>query len=291
MYGDQSFLQKNYLVKKRRKLFFVIGILIIIFIIVFFSLTGSRSKLEKKYIGKILRIEGSVNDYGLVQDYKKDRYIVLVHFYKQNQPTVVHKLRGNYSFNILAENMDAYRAQRKIGESQSIKKGEQKEIPQEDNQTDIMVLDKNSDITENSDQPVSEEKELIDQSTENETPVFKEKNDGPSWGSELDKKRVAGLNFLENVVKDCSQKSEILQEKQVSYDNECIGFTYDTYGNQINRSLTPVCRLLLSEINNIKENIRLNMVNALSFARKQGVYPGQIRETCEKYGFNKDDWE
>ena len=105
----------NYM--KRKRNFFIYGIIgfTVLIIVLILFITKGKSRIEKIYIGKVVKIEGSINDIGLVEDLKENKSIVLAGpwhpafghlvFSKIFYDKVINKMEKiNKSFDLLKSN-------------------------------------------------------------------------------------------------------------------------------------------------------------------------------------------
>ena len=106
------------------------------------------------------------------------------------------------------------------------------------------------------------------------------------WVSDVDREREKGVMLFEDVIRQCLQTRESINQLQSEYNSTCLGTTYDAFGNVIDLSSTAKCQHLRTTINSLKIEIEKNLELAQYNARKSGVYPGQIREILSKYGFD-----
>lgn len=112
------------------------------------------------------------------------------------------------------------------------------------------------------------------------------KNTREEWESDLDRQREKGFMVFEDVIRQCSETRDKINLLQSEYDSTCLGTTYDAFGNVIELANTGRCQQLRTSINLLKTEIKKNLDLAQYNARKSGVYPGQIREILDKYGFD-----
>jgi len=132
---------------------------------------------------------------------------------------------------------------------------------------------------------------------EKKTPIIDrsktESNDSRSnitddeWVSDVDIKREQGLQAFEESIQQCWNNRERLNRLQAEYDANCLGTSFDAFGNPIDNASTPQCRKLMSTINTLRSQMKKDLEQAKYRARKAGLYPGQIRDILEKYQFQE----
>ncbi len=107
------------------------------------------------------------------------------------------------------------------------------------------------------------------------------------WVSDVDIKREQGLQAFEESIQQCWNNRERLNRLQAEYDANCLGTSFDAFGNPIDNASTPQCRKLMSTINTLQSQMKNDLEQAKYRARKAGLYPGQIRDILEKYQFQE----
>jgi hypothetical protein len=110
---------------------------------------------------------------------------------------------------------------------------------------------------------------------------------GDEWVSDVDIKREQGLGVFEESIQQCWNNRERLNQLQAEYDANCLGTSFDAFGNPIINASTPQCRKLMSTINTLRSQMKKDLEQAKYRARKAGLYPGQIRDILEKYQFQE----
>jgi hypothetical protein len=105
------------------------------------------------------------------------------------------------------------------------------------------------------------------------------------WKSDVDLEREQGVLIFEDVIRQCSDTRDQINQLQSEYDNTCTGTVYDAFGNPINKANTEECVRLMNDIRTLKIELQNNLKLSMENARKAGVYPGQVRDILQKYEF------
>jgi micrococcal nuclease len=108
-----------------------------------------------------------------------------------------------------------------------------------------------------------------------------ENNQQISQSSEYDKKREMGLQRFEEVIRELAKKAEEMRTQYTRYSESCFGW----------QSRTVECLKMWSDYLRLREDIKTSLKFAKEYARKAGVYPGQMREICERYNLDWSGWD
>jgi hypothetical protein len=301
---------------------FVCVLAITIFILVSLS-SPSHSKLERLYIGKVVEIEGAVNDIGLVEDFKEGKSILIISINNSGQGPNYHQLSGKYSIKILANSIEEYKRKNDQAINSLSRKAEEQENKSASSvdETDYSDLKKDFQNIESGTIPSSQQIEsnepIINEPSKTQ-PAVKNEEAPPSL---YDKEKQAALKDCETMIANAAKKADGIDIKWGNYKAGCLnksttGFSYgggsgegtisDKYGrkwfniamdisisstNYIDNSTLPQCRILIDDIGKLFKEIRAIMDEVSDFARKSSIYPGIIRELREKYRMEWSGWE
>ncbi len=315
--------QKNLYIKI--VIIFIFVLAITIFILVSLS-SPSHSKLERMYLGKVVEIDGAVNDIGFVEDFKEGKSILIISINNPGIGPNYHQLSGKYSIKILANSIEEYKRKNDKAINSLSRKAEEQENKSASNvdETDYSDLKKDFKNIENgtipSNRKIVTSEPILNEPSKAPSTVKNETIASSSF-SEFDKQKQAALEVCENRIADASKKADEIDIKWGNYKAGCLdknttGFSYgggsgegtisDRYGrkwfnvamdisisskNYIDNSTLPQCRILINEIGKLFNEIRTMMDGVSDFARKSSVYPGQIRELREKYRMEWSGWE
>jgi len=154
-----------------------------------------------------------------------------------------------------------------------------------------------ANITNNRNLEIETDPFSTESGSEKKTPLINrsktENNDSSStitsdeWVSDVDIKREQGLLAFEVSIQQCWNNRERLNQLQVEYDANCLGTSFDAFGNPIANASTPQCQKLMSTINTLRSQMKKDLEQAKYSGRKAGLYPGQIRDILEKYQFQE----
>lgn len=120
-------------------------------------------------------------------------------------------------------------------------------------------------------------------------------------------KRKIALDELERDIYELSKKANEMDINYTRYRDSCM-FKY-TYGNisvftygrtwfsvwegnvSISNESTPECRKIWSDFSRLAGEIKTGIENSMEKARKNGVFPGQMRKIREKYYLDWSGWD
>ncbi len=112
--------QSNYF-ERRKKIKIAAAVLIIsaILVVVFLNMGGLKSHPPEYYIGKVVSLQGSVNEIGRVEKYKPGKFIVLKLARENFGNSSYYPLQGKYRIKVLADNVTEYLAKNRPAETSS----------------------------------------------------------------------------------------------------------------------------------------------------------------------------
>jgi len=314
--------------KKFSSKLIIIGICVAAIVILLFLLlfSPSYSKMEKIYIGKVVQIEGTANDIGLVEDFKEGKFILIKSIKNPSKGPNYYQLGGNYSIKILASSNKEYESKNDEANKSIVNETEGKEIKKEQDGSGISYTDLQKEFQnfENVTTPPSPQivsKGPIVNEPSKTPPMVKNEQVAPSLFDESNKKKQAALEDCETMIVSAAKKADQIDRQWEDYKAGCFnksatgssyggghsaGVISDKYGRQwfdvamdmsisstnyIDNSTLPECRILINNIARLFKEIRVTMNEVSDFARKSSVYPGQIRKLREKYRMGWLGWE
>jgi hypothetical protein len=295
-----------YRMKKRSSTKILLLMLLVLVIAGGITFVILRSGLNKKgqnlFVGKVVELNGIVKDIGLVEQYEKDKSIVIKSVDDKFGKSIFYKLSGNYSINILANNVSEYL--KNLGFALS--KGKSIKQPEETKKNPEKGQKPNDPSVEIQNLGKTEKSKSQDQSIET-TNLEKWNSDVDSSSEEIklfsDEKREKGMKLFEEKVEEFAKKSDQMDIEWRRYKDACLNrYSYgsiwgrDWFGMwsgpiRVANETTPECLRIYSDFLRLAEEINKGMIEALYEARHNGLYPGFIRGIRRKYKMDWSGWE
>lgn len=291
-----------YLVRKstRKSRILFVGSIVVVISILFathFFFKGSKNKIEQMYIGKVVKVIGAINEIGVVLDFKENEFIVIKPIGKPSSFCSLHKLSGQYSIQLLAENEANYvKSERTDSDAPQLER-DSRVLMNQAEPVRLMANDAAIHDVINPEPPLAEP-------TSADTPMA---NAGrPDADADLNKKSEWDLQREQDVaafeleVKELAKKADEMDIQYTRYHDACFKkYTYGATsvwldflgGMAIDNETTPECRKIWSDFVRLSEEIKSGMEEAMERARKAGVYPGHQRDIREKYKMDWSGWD
>jgi hypothetical protein len=297
--------------RKTRTIFFVVCALAFVLGLFIWLVAASHSRLEKLYIGKVVEIEGSIHQIGLVRDFKENKAILLSPVNRLGGNPVYYPLTGTYSIKIIADTMIEYNqlhvhANEQTGQTpNSVNINDDSPPPVADG----TAADRGSGRVAN----IPDPHPAIEETTPDATPSPKpEDKEHDTWFLAFTQRRRDALKKSEDDLAELAQKADEIYVKWDKYRAGCQGTTtvlnsgatgfdarsqgyatiwFNTNSNIKNSDL-PECRLLLADVQALFATIKAGVRDVVDSARKAGFpYPGEIRDLRKKYHLEWEGWD
>lgn len=249
--------------------------------------------------GKVVELDGTVTDVGLVEKYRKNRFIVIKSVEGGFTRSVYYDLSGEYSIKILADSMAEFLRSHKTlpvrsEDIQLVIDNRQQVIDESNFGVKFKKIDKLrfEDLRPDSVNP-DKIQATIGGIGENQN-LFRE-----NLKLYTDFKREEGVAIFEKRIIDLARKADQMDDEWRRYKDVCLGRssagnprgregsgTLEGPGRVANEP-SPECLKIYGNFIRLSEEIKVEMSDALEEARRSGLYPAQIGKIKKKY---KMDW-
>jgi hypothetical protein len=244
------------------------------------------------YAGKVVRLGGSIEDVGLVKNYRAGKSITYYSAGSGFHELVDHRFSGAYTIEVLAGDAAAYlEKMKRAAEAGRRNGGSQAEAPAGEPPPVEVVPG-----AEENDEPAPG-------AAADETPAAPAaaaaagEEDAPGYAGT----REQGIRDYDDEVSALAAKADRIDALWQKHRDFCQGTIAVTVGNAygrewfgiystINAADTPECKMMIQEMQELSADIDAGMEAAWEKAHRAGVYPGQIRAVQQKYFMELDRW-
>jgi hypothetical protein len=259
----------------------------------------SRAGGRDPYAGKVVRISGSIQDVGLVKEFRKGRSLAYYSAASGFQDLVFHRLRASDSIRVVAADAAAYQGmkqaerQKRPGPAAEPAGGdEDASLP-----PPMKVVAGDEEIEEPLPRPVRGDITVERPAVPLSEPGGRERDADLGYA----RQREEGCREYDREVSGLAAKADRIDSLWEKYASFCQGTIAVSVGNAygrhwfgiyttINAADTPECRMMVQDMKVLAAEIDEGMETAWEKAHRAGVYPGQIRAVQQKYRMELDRW-
>ena len=261
--------------------------------------TGFGKWGRDSLVGKVIELDGTVTDVGVVVSYKKNRSIVIKSVDDGFRRSVYYDLSGKHSIKILSEDAAVFLKNHKVSPARN----EDIQLVIDNQQ---QVMDENTfglkfeKIKKLGFEDLRPESAIPDKSKTTIDSVDENQNlNRENLKLYMEFKREEGVAIFEKKIGDLARKADQMDGEWRKYKDLCLGRS--SAGNprgregagilegpgRVANETTPECLKIYGEFIRLSEEIKEEMSEALEDARRGGLNPAQIGKIRKKY---KMDW-
>ena len=253
-------------------------------------------------VGKVVEIDGTVMDVGVVERYKKDRSIVIKSVDDGFGRSVYYDLSGKHSIKILSDSVAGFLKSHKVSSARNedIRLTIESQQPVMDENTFGLKFEKIKKLGFEDLRPESvipdKIKATIGSVDENQN-LHRE-----NLKLYMEFKREGDEAIFETRIINLARKADQMDGEWRRYKDICLGRS--SAGNPRGREgvgilegpgrmaneTTPECLKIYGNFIRLSEEIKEEMSEALEEARRSGLYPAQIGKIMKKYKMDWSGW-
>jgi len=277
---------ESYYQRRNKRLLAVLSVAAAVLVTALFILSRSGRSHGDEYIGKIVKISGSVSDIGQVVRYTPKRVIVIKPLATRFNTTVYYQLAGPCTLTVLADNPETFFRKFRFAFPEKRPASGGEAAAEEESEPSI------AGATE--EEPVPGESEGKSAAEESGNAP------SPSRHDQALAQFSAALEALE-------RRAAALDERYISEVMDCLGdnrtaFETDDFAGRrwfglIDQAMnlvelgSPECRVILESFARELTSFRAAMEQAKKQARLMGLYPGEERDIRRRFRLDWAGWD